>query len=306
MRYLVLGPSIINDIEHEDGRVQKCIIGGSIFCVAGIKLWADDCIFISNVGSDFRKYYGRWMDDNNCAYYGLNEILPHTQYTRLIYDKNGLHDEVSIYGRQEEELVNKIDRYDIDRILKFCNAETNGMYIEANVFDEIWDSIEKIKSKNNIKIMWELPTSVSLKKERREKAFEIIGKVDIYSINLPEAQCLFNAGNEEDAIKEIIKLQKPCYFRVGKKGSYMIRDGKSYFSESAVLGEVIDTTGCGNCSTSAALAGFCRDYAPEKIAKMGNITAAYNLLQYGPYPNVVQVRDKALKLLEQHKMRRQI
>jgi sugar/nucleoside kinase (ribokinase family) len=77
----------------------------------------------------------------------------------------------------------------------------------------------------------------------------------------------------------------------------MICNNNAYFSESIVLGEIIDTTGCGNCSTAAALAGFCEGYEPEKIARMGNIAAAYNLLQYGPYPYVVKIRDEALKRL---------
>jgi hypothetical protein len=135
MSYLVVGPSIINDIEFEDGTIKKSIMGGSIFCVAGIKLWTDECIYISNAGIDYKNYYGKWMDDNNCSYSGLNVILPHTQYTKLIYGKEGLHDEFSIYGIDEEKAVNELDKIDLSLILKHCNDLTKGIYIEANIYD---------------------------------------------------------------------------------------------------------------------------------------------------------------------------
>jgi hypothetical protein len=165
MNYLVLGPSIINDIEFANGSIKKSVIGGSIFCLAGIKMWTDDCLYISNVGGDFKKYYGKWMDDNNCSYSGLNEILPHTQYTRLIYGKEGLHDEISIYGIEEEKIISGLDVLDISLLLHNCDTSTRGIYIEANIYDDVWNSIKKIKSKGEIKIMWELPTSVSSNKE---------------------------------------------------------------------------------------------------------------------------------------------
>ncbi|MDR2816548.1 MAG: PfkB family carbohydrate kinase [Proteiniphilum sp.] len=297
MSYLVVGPSIVNDIEFEDGTVKKSVIGGSIFCVAGIKLWTDECIYISNIGRDYKNYYGEWMEDNHCSYSGLNEILPHTQYTKLIYGKEGLHDEFSIYGTDEEKTVNELDKIDLSLILKHCNNSTKGIYIEANIYDSIWNSIQEIKSRGNIKVMWELPTSVSADKDRHEPAFHIINKIDIFSINLPEAKMLFGVNDEDGAIKKIIDLKTPCYFRVGKKGSYMICNNNAFFSGSIALGNVIDTTGCGNCSTAAALVGFCEHYEPGKIATMGNIAAAYNLLQYGPYPRILNIRDEAFKRL---------
>jgi sugar/nucleoside kinase (ribokinase family) len=297
MKYIVLGPSIINDIEFENGTLEKSVIGGSIFCVAGIKLWTDDCLYISNVGGDYKKYYGKWMENNNCSYAGLNEILPHTQYTRLIYGKEGLHDEVSIYSEEEEKNVGELDKIDVSVLLKHCNKSTKGIYIEANIYDDIWNSIGRIKNNGDVKIMWELPTSVSFNKNRHEKAFDIIKTIDIYSINLPEAKMLFSVNDEDAAIHKIIALNTPCYLRAGARGSYMICNKNVYFSEGIIVDNIIDTTGCGNCSTAAALVGFCEEYDPQKIARMGNIAAAYNLLQYGPYPNVLRKRNEAFEKL---------
>jgi sugar/nucleoside kinase (ribokinase family) len=298
MKYLVAGPSYINNIEYADGSKKETIIGGSIYCVAGIKLWCDDCLYISNVGKDFSDFYGPWMNNNNCSYNGLNAILPHTQYTTLKYGDEGLHDELSIYGLEEERLAAALDKHDIDFILKFCGGDTKGIYIEANEKDPLWDSLDKIRSLGDIKIMWELPTSITTDPARHEKALDVIKRAGLYSINIPEAKCLFHVDTEGKAIESIVDLNVPCYLRAGKKGSYMICGGEASFSASVNLGNVVDTTGCGNCSTAAALYGYCEGYAPEKTAFMGNIAAAYNLLQYGPYPHVINARKKAVKLLE--------
>ena len=46
MKYLVVGPTIINDIIFADQSRKDQVLGGSIFCVAGIKLWCDDCLYL--------------------------------------------------------------------------------------------------------------------------------------------------------------------------------------------------------------------------------------------------------------------
>ena len=85
MKYLVVGPTIINDIIFADQSRKDQVLGGSIFCVAGIKLWCDDCLYLSNVGEDFDRFYGDWMRANGCSTAGLRYTLPHTWYTTLTY-----------------------------------------------------------------------------------------------------------------------------------------------------------------------------------------------------------------------------
>ena len=275
MKYLVVGPTIINDIIFADQSRKDQVLGGSIFCVAGIKLWCDDCLYLSNVGEDFDRFYGDWMRANGCSTAGLRYILPHTWYTTLTYGDQGLHSEVSIYGPEEEALV------------------------EASEADPLWDRLDEVRAGGKqAKFMWEIPTSATMDPARAPKVLETIRKVDIYSLNLPEAMSLFQADGEEAAIRAILELGTPCFFRVGKRGSYMIQDGKATFEPSLTVGPIVDATGCGNVSTAAALFGWCEGFPPQVTARLANISAAYNLLQYGPYPAATkQVREEAMGLL---------
>lgn len=299
MKYIVVGPTIVNDIEHENGSVSRGHIGGSIFCLSGIKLWCDECLYVSSVGPDFADYYGKWMDANDCSYAGLNVVLPHTQYTLLRYGKDGLHSERSVYGMQEEALAEALDKPDAVLIARHCNGDTRGVYIEAQESDPFWDEIDRVRQKGDISVMWEIPTSAAMNPERRAGVLATIRKAGLYSINLPEALSLFAVPDEDAAASAILGYDVPCYFRVGAKGSYMLLGGQRHFAPSVSIGPVADATGCGNCSTAAALFGFCEGMPPAKAALAGNISAAYNLLQYGPYPKVdLTTRETARKLLE--------
>ena len=294
MKYIVVGPTIVNDIIFTDNTEVKQVLGGSIYCVAGIKLWEDDCLYISNVGNDFDSFYGNYMKSNDISYKGLNYILPHTWYTTLKYKENGLHSEKLIYGEKEEELLNEIDVVTSNMIANHCTKETKGIYIEASETSEIFKTIKNI---TDAKIMWEIPTSATLDPSRKNDVLNTIKVVDIYSINVNEGLSLFNVTSESETIEKIIELNIPCFLRAGEKGSYMIVDSKAYFSSSISTSNVIDPTGCGNVSTAAALYGYCEGIHPEVIAKLANISASFNLNQFGPIVDIKEKRELAKALL---------
>lgn len=299
MKYLVAGPTIVNDILLADGSEKQQILGGSVYCVAGIKLWCDDCLYVSNVGPDFEQYYGAWMDANRLSREGLSFALPHTWYTRLIYGEAGLHSEVFRYGEKEETLLNEMDVITARQIADSCTADTQGIYVEAVETSRLWDELDAIRSVCSAKIMWEIPTSAALDPERHSNVLKTIEKTDLFSINFPEAKALFGVETRQQAVDRLLALGKPCFFRVGSQGAYMLADGEAAFAPSVTVGPVVDPTGCGNVSTAAALYGWCEGYTLQKTARLANISAAYNLLQYGPCPAVSEeMRHKAKELLQ--------
>ena len=58
-----------------------------------------------------------------------------------------------------------------------------------------------------------------------------------------------------------------------------LKKSKQKYWQVLPLGE----TGCGNCSTAAALIGLAECKSPIEILAMANISAAYNAKQYGPW-----------------------
>lgn len=288
MKYIIAGPTIINDVEFTSGFKKNKVLGGSIFCLAGIALWDKSCVYISNVGADFKDYYGNWMDFNKCSYDGLNYSLPHTWYTKLLYEEKELHSEESIYGQKDEGILEKLDVITARQIAKHCNNDTKGIYLEASSTSDIWNNLSIIREICDAKLMWEIPTSSATNSLKKEETLKKIPLCDIYSLNGPEAEELFSTNSEKESIEKIQKLGIPCFFRVGKKGSYMITKTDVGFSKSIDVKEVVDTTGCGNTSTAAALYAFCEGFSNDSICKIGNISSAFNLMNYGPIINTNQ------------------
>lgn len=299
MSYVVVGPTIVNDITFADGSEKKAVLGGSVFCLAGIGLWDSDCVYVSNVGPDFGRYYGPWMQANGFTLKGLSVSLPHTWYTHLLYGAEGLHSEVSIYGEADEKELERLDVITGEQVAASCGADTRGIYIEASESAVFWRQADAVRRACGAKILWEPPTSAFMMPSRRAGVLETLQKVDLYSLNGPEARSFFEAGTDERVIRAILALGKPCFYHVGKRGSYMIQDGAAHFAPSVTVGPVVDATGCGNAASAAALYGWCEGFPPEKTARLANLSAAWNLLQYGPFPAVTpDVRETARKLLE--------
>lgn len=299
MKYLSAGSIIINKLIYADGTVREGQLGGSaIFGLSALKLWDDDIGLVANVGRDFWDYYGQWMDQNQITHKGIEAITDYTNHHYVKYNEDGTYFEESIYGPVYgwKNFGYCITRpSDIDPYLE----EGGALYIASEAGDAYWEGIAKLKEKHKFTLMWEIRTNECVA-ERRDAVVAKLKHCDIFSLNKPESFLMFEVDSEEKAIEKIIDLGVPCYYRVGKKGAYMIMDGKSYFIPTVhLVEEEPDPTGCGNSSTAGVLYGFANGFSPVKCGYMGAVTAAYNVQQLGPYPLVTEeVRKQAYETVE--------
>lgn len=282
MDYIAAGFPITNDIVFADGTTSKGHLGGSIFALEGLRVWTDNCLYVANAGPDFSEYYGKWMSDNALSTDGVALRLPYTHYNIVKYFPDHQYYEYSIYGDSYFEDHMKQSLVTPAQVLAALN-ETKGIYLSINIANPEWDEGIPAIQATGCKIMWELPPTVK-NPSSHKRIMEIINLVDIYSLNLPESKHLFGVDSEDQVIEKILAIGKPCFYRVGSKGSYMIMNGQVAFAPSIDIGEPVDPTGCGNCSTASALYCWREGYDPLMICVMSNIAAAYNIMQYGPYP----------------------
>ena len=306
-RYLVTGSIIINDIYDPSGSSVKGILGGSIYAVNGILPYTDDVLFLSSAGDDFDSFFGEYYERNGLSKEGIEICFPKTQYTKLEYSPSGEWIERSIYGEEYDRLYSSDSSIKTEYILKHSGEDVKGIYFESSVNDRIWDDLPKIRECcPNARIMSEIYTSDTKDPVLREKVFELIKKIDIYSLNQFEAMDLFQTKNNDESIQTILDLNKPCFFRQGKMGASMIQDGKAWFMPSYESEESIDSTGCGNCSTAASLYGYCEGFEPLRTAAYANVAAGVNARQFGPYPvydDLIKkwMKEKAEELYKEYK-----
>ena len=72
--------------------------------------------------------------------------------------------------------------------------------------------------------------------------------------------------------------------RLGEEGAGLVTRDSAVFAPPVKVETSVDPTGCGNCSTAAALIGFAEGLPAFDTVMMANISAGFNACQVGPWP----------------------
>ena len=285
MQYACLGTQIVNEIHFADGSERTGIMGGTVFALAGLQQYCADSVLFADRGSDWEQYFGKWFRDNGISEEGLDPIAERQTFSKLHYRPNGEWKEDMFFGPADRAAENLRLT---EQMLRAVTDETRGIYLYESVHnDAFWTMVAERLPSGGPRRMLELITAECTAENLKPFCEKILPLIDIYSLNRTEAYPFFSVSTEQEAVEQIIKLGKPCYFRCGKRGAYMIMDGRAAFVPSFTVRrpeDEIDPTGCGNCSTAAALYGFAEGYGAEEIGAIASLAAAYNVMQYGPNP----------------------
>ncbi len=299
-KYLVAGCTILNDMFYADGSRAVACLGGAIYALNGIKPFCDDVMIVTVAGPDFDETFGKYYRQNGLTQAGVKLLLPKTHYNNLEYHPDGRWWEYSKYGPEFEAEWWPKAQVRAEYVIEFAGAETRGLYFESSVREEMWTRLDAIRAAApGAKILWELPTAETADTGLRGQVLALIGALDAYSLNLPESFTFFGTSSEAESVNAILALGKPCFFRVGERGSYMIQDGRAWFAPAMGVERSVDATGCGNCSTGAALYGLAEELHPLKTAVMANLAAGLNAQQFGPYPHfTAELRAELFQMAE--------
>ena len=293
MKYAVTGISIVNGIVNNNGRAEGLPGGGGFYAFTGLRMVEKDSEYFTGAGPDYMDWYGDWYRNNGVGTAGIRYKLDKTIAETIVYDNTGEYRAAGTIVDTSAQIdaasltADEI-RDDIDGL--------KGMYL-ANPFLRQSPGMAQLRLEHGFKVMWEYTRD----RECQEGIHDYLDACDIWSLNLPEAEELFGTDREEACIEGIKRLERPCFFRVGTRGSYMISEGETVFAPPVLLGGKlgIDATGCGNTSTAAAMWAFCEGYGLREIAVLANTVAAFNAAQFGPVPLINgDLRDKVRKTYE--------
>ena len=287
MKYIVAAMTIVNDLHYADGRVIDNVIGGGVYCLGGVKPFYNDVCYVTVSGPDFKQYYGDFFAGNSLSTAGVLRRLPKTHHNIVDYEPDGRWREYSVYGESYYQDTFEATQITGTDMARFCGPDTLGIYTESGLEEVFWSDASLLKMRRaapNAKIMWELPYNNVMQPALRARFYENVKKCDMYSVNEPEGRIIFGEGSRDGVVGAIVRLGVPCFFRCGEDGAAMIAGGRAVFGPSYGLGTSVDPTGCGNCSTAAAMAAFAEGLPLEDVVARANVAAWYNARQLGPYP----------------------
>ena len=284
MEYIVAGYTMLNDLHYPDGCTLMGHPGGSFYSAAGIKLWRDSVAYVGTAGEDFQEYYGEYFRSNGITT-KMSLCLPKTLYYVLDYAENGHWDERCKYGEEYEKMAQDKGRLTPEMFEPLCGSDTKGIYLEASLSAKIVNDFIRLKElMPNGVLMWEINGDDLANPDAKARILELIEQVDIYSINMNEAKSFFRTDDSQRIIAKMQEIGKPCFFRLGTAGACLLTADNVVFCPSVDVDKSVNATGCGNCSTAAALVGWAEGLPAAQTVAMANISAAYNARQIGPWP----------------------
>lgn len=300
--YLSCGNIMSDIVVQPDGTKSERHMGGpAFFALSGIRLWTEDCKLVTGTGKNYTEDYEKWLDDNEVGKDAVRIEAERVTCYQTAYNDDGTINQALSFSYYGDENMGYLKTHP-HHIEKAATQKTKGIYMAQGADRVVWEKLAEVKKKYGFKIMWELEYFNSGLDLERVK--EMLPIADAWSLNWNEASGLFGIPRENDAeiITELQKLPVEfIFYRVGKRGAYAVTPEHAYFGQSVNAGPYVDQTGCGNCSTGAAMYAFVEGYSPQEILVMGNVASGYNCLQYGPYPLYTpQVRQKAFKLKEEY------
>lgn len=295
MKYIVQSTAVWDTITvPQNEGVVNAPGGAGFYALAGMKVWDDDVLIVTGTGADYLRNFGNWYHRNAIKTDGLLTKDDKTPRTFVQYDALGERVEKASFGAEHYSKIEATP----EEIEPFCK-DCLGMYIFKNTDPCYWSGILPIKVKYGFQISWEIAADAAVF-ECLPAVRRIAEQVEMFSINMTEAQNLLSVNKLDDMIRGFLKWNVSLiYLRMGSRGVCVIKDGEVTLVPSVQSLDVVDTTGGGNSSTGGAFIGFCRGYDPEVIGAMGNVSASFCIEQWGT-PDVmdVQLRMKAHKRLQ--------
>jgi hypothetical protein len=297
MDFIAAGNVMLDSVRFADGSEsdREHIGGPATFAYSGIRLWTDSVMQCSNLGADYHTLFDPWVEKNKIETKGFKVKCDRCNHSYLVYNPDGTYsgDPLKLKHRTDWEQDMGYMKTSPQEIGEFTKeGGVKGVYLAQNCEGVFWTQLGEIKKRDGFKMMWEMESPSSYLKFMDEVKYAM-QFVDIFSINIQEAETLFDVKGDEACIKGLQELDVDMtIFRVGERGLYMVTPDEAIYLPPAP-GPVVDPTGCGNTSTGAALYAYAMGYDALMVGIMSNVASAQNIRQFGVIPDFDAVREES-------------
>ncbi len=282
---MVVHPDIVTightSIDHVEigGSAKKQLGGAAVYSAMAAKIFGKVGI-VSRVGRDFPPSFLKILTEANISTTGIRKINGKSTFFEIEYRDGG----AAHYKDFKLNAGRNISAKDIP--LSFLKAK--GFHIAPMNPGKQGRIVDFLRT-NTFAIV-SLNTYMGYAKPHKKALLNLMGKVDIFSINDDEAMMLSDAKTFEHALK---KLKKTAHNNViitmGVFGSIVLSDGEINFFPAVYQEKIVDLTGCGDSFAGSFLSAYIKTGDTSKAANMANSVAGLNATDW---------KYKAIKPLE--------
>jgi sugar/nucleoside kinase (ribokinase family) len=251
-RIAVLSHIVIDEVQHADGTLPLTDIGGAgAYAATGASLAgsAASAMLVSGIGTADRDVLTAWCEERGIDSSALFDVSEHSPRTRIQYFADGERVETPVYGLDHFHAHTPLPRH-----IRLPPEKVAGVYLFHDHDAAYWSQIEEYRALSAAPFLWEISLD-SCRPDARGAVFDLLGLVDVLSINRTEALRLLDVNTLAEAIAALRSAPVSTLLRLGAEGSLVI-DGKQTTLVGVAETRVVDPTGGGNSYSGAFLAAF--------------------------------------------------
>ena len=236
-KLLVLGTIAYDAIETPFGKTGKILGGCATYIGLSASNFKTECGLVSIIGSDFEKKYLDLLRFKNLDLSGVEQL----EGERTFFWSGKYHNDLNTRTTLDTQL-NVLTKFNpkVPDIFKDSSVVLLGN-LDPNIQLEVLDQMD---SKPDLVV---LDTMNFWIESYRERLNELIGRVDVISINDEEARQLTQKYSLVEAAKELQSMgPKYVIIKKGEHGSLLFNGNDIFCAPGLPLEEVFDPTGAGD------------------------------------------------------------
>jgi len=270
---VTIGHTSIDQVEI-GGVAKKQLGGAAVYSAMAAKVFARTGI-VSRVGRDFPPSFLKILTEANISTTGIRKLEGKSTFFDIVYDD----DCAAHYKDFKLNAGRNIAASDIPR--SFLKAK--GFHIAPMNPGKQRRIVDFLREKTFAVVS--LNTYMGYAEKYKKALIELMGMVDIFTINDDEAIKLMDARNLEESLKKLKKTPHNLVIvTLGVFGSVAVSGGEINFFPGVYQESPVDFTGCGDSFAGSYLASYLKSGDPYKAANIANGVASLNATDWNFQP----------------------
>ena len=276
-KLLVLGTIAYDAIETPFGKTGKILGGCATYIGLSASNFKTECGLVSIIGSDFEKKYLDLLRFKNLDLSGVEQL----EGERTFFWSGKYHNDLNTRTTLDTQL-NVLTKFNpkVPEIFKDSSVVLLGN-LDPNIQLEVLDQMD---SKPDLVV---LDTMNFWIESYRDRLNELIGRVDVISINDEEARQLTQKYSLVEAAQELQAMgPKYVIIKKGEHGALLFNGDDVFCAPGLPLEEVFDPTGAGDSFIGGFSAYLVQrksiDFEDMKTAVIvGSALASFTVQEFG-------------------------